>query len=172
MNKGLHHTGECGEALCLLARQEEIDLELPSDPVERQRWYSNQRMVYTPWLLGIRNHKWRFRLKGKCRNCEALGLTVISNGQQLCIQWCLSTLLPWYPTGGPQPTMAQWKKHLTHCTSHSSSLTSVPIALFGKQSMSSSRQTAELLSKSTFFLGKTKTEPTSFADMLSLNLGL
>ena len=170
MTERLHRMGECGEPLCLAVFNEEMGLELPRDPTERTEYYQRQRMKYLPWTNNVAIHRWRFRLNGKCHNCEANGPTVAAGRMQLCIRWCLLTLLPWYPTGAPQPLLPDLWNHAWDCTWHSSCQTSEVTDYLESLVTSFNPLVRKIQSKSTFFLGERTT--TSSSEMLSLNLDL
>jgi hypothetical protein len=172
MNWGLHRTGECGEPHCIAVFNEEMALEYPSPLFKRNALYDRQRIQYYPWTNNVAAHRWSFRLDGTCRNCEADGPTIQAGKMQLCIRWCLMTLLPWYPTGESQILYPEMMLHAKSCTFHSSSQTSKLIAYLESLSGQYSPMSAELRSKSTFFLGQRKTPEPSFSRMLSLNLDL
>lgn len=170
MDWGLHREGRCGEPLCIAVFNEEMGLELPFDIVKRNAYYDYQRTVYLPWTNNVAIHRWRFRLNGKCRNCEATGPTVLAGEQEVCIRWCLMTLLPWYPTGVPQPLLPDLMNHAKACIWHSSSQTSEVIAYLGSLAGSYNPLVKEIRSKSTFYLLPRKKPEESSSKTLSLNL--
>lgn len=172
MNWGLHRMGECGEPQCLAVYHEEMGLELPRDVSKRISTYDTMRKTYQPWTNNVNVHRWRFRLDGHCRNCEASGPTIQAGTMQLCIRWCLMTLLPWYPTGEIQPLLPEMLLHAKHCTSHSSSQTSRLTDYLESLAGSYSPMSMDIRSRSTFFLGARKKPEASFSEMLSLNLDL
>ena len=103
----------------------EDQLGVPGDKEGHAEYYVIQRVIWTPWMQSVTEHRWRFVDEMPCLNCGQLE-TVMQAGehkQTLCIE-CLSTVIPWWPTGWSMPMGRMYVKHSESCTSHSSYPTS------------------------------------------------
>ena len=86
--------------------------------VPLNEWYASQRETYRTWHTNVANrHRWRFLLE-RCSHCDQPAQMTVSDGQRhLCLS-CLSSPVPWYPTGWVQPKVTALISHRTNCTSH------------------------------------------------------
>ena len=118
----LHRTGKCRDEDHRLIVAQELERGLPVEPVERKEWYAQQRTWYQEWREAIDHHQWSFQ-DGTCSHCRSPGLMITAANRSICLDRCLNTVIPWYPTGHCTGKRIDFLLHEQSCMSHWSSQT-------------------------------------------------